>query len=213
MSVGSIDLDPNAKPMSITFLFRLVCNLVKERIRSREEALTEGKPCPPFPEVRKGRRRPPSRTRRSRLPPRATPLAAHACGRLSPRRAQFVSFQMIAFYGVKSLATRYLQEMYAGLLSKRQHHPRIGLFARAMQCFPNEALCVQAFAGTSEPLSHGTSRIPHSARAERRVAERRVAERRGAVRYLGALLALLESERGATRTTYATATKPEISAR
>ena len=47
--------------------------------------------------------------------------------------AEFISFQMISFYGAKSIATRFLQEMYVGLAPKRKLHPRLSLFARALQ--------------------------------------------------------------------------------
>ena len=52
---------------------------------------------------------------------------------------------MVSFYGVKSLATRYLQEMYVGLVKMRKKHPRIQLFASALGVFPDSVLMPEAY--------------------------------------------------------------------
>ena len=77
-------------------------------------------------------------------------LRACACVRASQ---EFVCFQMISLYGVKSIATRYLQEMVVGLQQKREHHPRASLFARGLQVFPDAKLSMEAFANVSRYLS------------------------------------------------------------
>lgn len=108
--LGSCILDAGAKPMSTTFLFRLIANLVSSKVVADERVLLAGRQPLSFPD--------------------------------------FVSYQMITFYGVKKFATRYLQEMYVGLVKKRTQHPRLNLFARALQVFPEEpgkALQSEAF--------------------------------------------------------------------
>jgi Ca2+-binding EF-hand superfamily protein len=49
-----------------------------------------------------------------------------------------ISFQMVSFYGMKSIAARYLQELYVGLVQRRTKHPRLSLFGRALQVFPED---------------------------------------------------------------------------
>ena len=65
-------------------------------------------------------------------------------GRVPTSFPEFVCYQMISFYGSKSIATRYLQEMYVGLDRKRKQHSRIMLFARALQVFPESVLATEA---------------------------------------------------------------------
>ena len=67
---------------------------------------------------------------------------------------EHVSFQMISFYGVKSLATRYMQEMFTTLTHKRKKHPRISLFARALHVFPDYSLRSEAFLALVQYLGH-----------------------------------------------------------
>ena len=132
--LGSCVLDAGAKPMSTTFLFRLISNLISSKLVADEKILLAGRQPLVFPD--------------------------------------YVSYQMITFYGVKKFATRYLQEMYVGLVKKRTHHPRLALFARALQVFPEEpckALLSDAFVLTTT--------------------------------FMRSLLALMESEKAITKTT------------
>ena len=116
MPLGSVVMRlDGSKPMSTTFLFRLISNLVSAKVVADEKALMNGGVPIAFPE--------------------------------------FISFQMVAFYGVKSLATRYLQEMYVGLDRKRAHHPRLALFARALQVFEGDVLTTEAFSLTLQYLA------------------------------------------------------------
>ena len=105
--LGSILLSAdNVKPMSLTFLLRLISNLYSSKLVADSKLPLERAP-PPF--------------------------------------SEFVSFQMISFYGSKSIATRYAQEMYVGLLRNHMHHPRLSLFARGLGLVPACPLREEAF--------------------------------------------------------------------
>jgi len=54
--------------------------------------------------------------------------------------AEFLSAQMIALYGMKQLAERYLQEMYSGLLKFRKKSLRMMLFSAELALFNDNAL-------------------------------------------------------------------------
>ena len=93
-------------------------------------------------------------------------------GQAPVKLAEFVSFQMIAVYGVRAIATRYLQEMVVGLKHRHRQHCRVSLFARGLQVFPDDVSTALSTEGYSMAL-----------------------------RYLVTLLDLFESEKAYSRTT------------